>query len=580
MKLFDKQLIRHVKRILPDALCEKNNFIKALVLVLFTLVLSLPVPWISMKVVDKSIKTENYSLLLFLVGLWGILLIFRSLINYYNNLFVYRFTINLTHNLRIKTFAHILKLPLKYFKENSSGYIVSRVSQDIGEVAGFFGGKALSFISNVITLVTGLIFIFIINYKLSVILFLFFPAFYLVTKAFKYRVRKYDREKKEEWAVFSGILTAILNGILSVKSLFGEEKETQKINDISLHATGLSFKHWRFSAIATQLQNLTMKLFPVVVSLFAAYFIINKKMEISELVGFIGYTGFIIGPASGLMNFNINIQSVFVSMDRLLTILDYETETYNEVKLKTDNLKFNSSTIVINNVSFNYDNNKIITDFTLKVNRPEILAIVGKTGSGKSTLLKLLMKLEPLKIGSIYFGETNINDIPINVLRKKIGFISSNPYIINSSVYENIAYSNSSITEESIIKAAHLCGSYNFINELPDKFNTIIGENGSTISDGQKQLIVLTRILLRNPDILLLDEATSAIDSRTEEKISSLIKTVFNDKIIILVSHRLSTLKIADRFVMLETGNKVCEGTLSELITNKQFYNLFEEQLN
>ncbi|MDF1547503.1 MAG: ABC transporter ATP-binding protein [Bacteroidales bacterium] len=579
MKLLDKQLIAHIKKLLPDALHGKSKFIKAFLLVLIALTFSLPVPWISMKVVDESIKTENYNLLLFLVGLWGLLLVIRSLINYYQSLYIYRFTIDFTHYIRIKTFSHILKLPLAFFKTNPSGYIISRISQDIGEIAGFFGGKAISFFSNLITLTTGLIFIFIINYKLSLILFFFFPAFQIITKVFKHNIRLYDKQKKEEWAILSGILTTTINGILSVKSLFGEEKETIKINDHSLSATELSFKHWRLSAIATQLQNLTMKLFPVIVSLFAAYFIIHKEMQISELVGFIGYTGFIIGPASGLMNFNINVQSVFVSMERLIHIWNQEAELHEGTKPLAGKFNFDSSSILFKNISFNYGDEKIISDFSLRINQPEKLAIVGKTGSGKSTLLKLLLKLENLNTGSILIGETNVNDIPIDVLRKKVAFISSTPYIINATVYENISY-NIEASNETIIKAAHLCGSYGFINELPEGFNTLIGENGSNISDGQKQLIVLTRIFLRNPDILLLDEATSAIDSRTEEKISLLIKNVFYDKIVILVSHRLSTLKISDRYILLENGTNICEGNFGELKSSKKFSNLFEEQLN
>lgn len=213
--------------------------------------------------------------------------------------------------------------------------------------------------------------------------------------------------------------------------------------------------------------------------------------------------------------------------------------------------------------------NKRLIDFTFFI----------PTGSGKSTIFNLLMKLQINKKGNIYLNDIKIEKFPLIELRKKIGYISSSTYILNSTILENIVYGNDKLGIEEINGALEYCGAMDFMNKLPKGINTKLNERGSNISQGQKQLIVLVRNFLRKPDILLLDEATSSLDSKSEDRILKVINTVFADKIVIIISHRLCTLKTSDNIILLDNGNKVLEGNYLELTNKQLFKNIFLNQL-
>lgn len=571
-----------IKRFIKFFVPYKRYLLFSSLLMSLSLILTLPLPWISMKIVDKTLTEKEPSQFFFLISLWFCIILIKSIIDFFQSKSMFNFQIYSGQDVRAAVYHNLLKAPLSYYRDKQTGYLISRVSQDIEESVSIFGGSFLEIFKSIASLAFGLVFIFLINHVLALTALALVPLYLISQKLFNRKIRETNKEKKEKWALIGGFLQEILGGLISVKAYNKENYEIEKFNQKSLIAIDATRKSWLLSRYATLLNGLIQSLSPVVIFSYAGYLILNGRMTVGELIGFIGYLGMLYGPATQIFGYFINLQTGLVSIERIYEILNNKTENQCEHKLFSIKNQNISGKIFFKNVKFCYEDSKsdfFIDNFNLKVEPCEVVGLVGRSGSGKTTIANLLLKFYKPINGTIFIDGIDIHEINVVDIRNIIGIVPQEPYIFSGTIAENIKYANLLATEDEMLAASKAAFADNFISSLPNGYSTVLGERGFQLSGGQKQMISIARVFLRSPKILILDEATSSIDFQSEQYIKEAINKLSTNRTTIIISHRLSTLTNAKRVVFLEKGKLIVCGSHLELYeTNKNYRDFFESQ--
>lgn len=580
--IIEKEHLLLIREFLKFLKIYRKEFFKAGVFMLGALFVSLPMPFISIKIVDIAIKTKNLKILFLLVCLWCFTVVLRIFLDYYQSLYIFRFQMESLQTVKSKLYGHILKLPLAYFKNKQSGYLINRISTDADELVTFLGNSTIDLIRSIFSFLVSIFFICFISWRLSLLALLFLPFFLLNQKLFNNKIRKLSKLKKERWAFVNGFLHELLSGLISIKVHAKEDYEVERFNEksnVAIKATELIWKSTQFS---TSLNSLIHGLLPIIIFSYAAFLIINNLMTIGELIGFIGYLGLIYIPVTQISAYFVNMQSSLISLERIYEILNTNHESNKIGVGDTSNFAKRSDfkgEIVFENLDFYYSNdeNKFqINNLNLKIAAGEKIGLIGKSGSGKTSLLYLLLRLYDPISGKIFIDGTDISEINISDLRGCIGSVLQEPFLFSGTIKENLKYANQNATDEEMIRAATICCSHSFIMEMPDNYNSIIGTDGHRLSGGQKQLIAITRVFLQNPRILILDEATSAMDSQLEKCIKNALEILMYSRTTLIISHRLQSLDIS-RLVLMDSGKIIALGNHKHLYqTNEIYKGLFD----
>ena len=480
------------------------------------------------------------------------------------------------HSLRTDTFNNVLGLDLQYFENKSSGRLMAILNDDVNQLEKFLDTGANKLLQTMTTvIVIGGTFLYI---SPLIAIFAFIPIPVIIFGSFKFTktiATRYTRIRNGI-ETLNANLSNSLSGILTVKSFNREKREFERILTSSDEVKSANYHAIKLSAAFIPIIRIAILFGFTATLLIGGFMALDGEINVAMYSVLLFITQRLLWPLTELGDTFDTYQRAMASFKRINALKD----TQPEIKDGTvESMGINNS-IVLEKVNFSYvENFPVLNNVSLEIQKGSTTAIVGSTGSGKSTLIKLLLRLYDVESGKIIFDEENIQDLNIHSLRKNIGLVSQDIFLFEGTVFENIAYGNLDATENEIWNAAKLSESDEFINLLPNKKDTIVGERGQKLSGGQRQRISIARAILKNPEILILDEATSAVDNETEAAIQRSLDTLKEGRTVIAIAHRLSTIRNADVIYVLEKGEIVESGSHDELVKLKKVYaNLWDVQ--
>ena len=465
---------------------------------------------------------------------------------------------------------HTLKLPKAFFDEQEEGYLISRIASDAEGLTWFFSQTSVYIITNIIQFIGGMVFLFVLEWRLAIAAIIVLPLLIASVKIFSTRMSILGHRNMEQHANVYSRFTETLASIPLIKSFATEQKEAQRVVDEVKAAKRIGLEQTVVGSTANAVFNLVPDVAKALVLVAGAYLVIKGNWTLGSLLAFQSYLGFIYGPALSLSSVSMELQSALAALDRVNALIGVEVERNSGQGKVAARLQ---GKVQFDHVFFSYDGQEaVLSDVSFNVNPGETVAIVGPSGVGKSTLISLLLRFyRPLR-GRILFDELDADDYEVSSLRQRIGYVSQSTQLLAGSIRECLSYGNTTATKEEIEHAAAVAGIIQFIEKQPEKFDFQVGEKGVNLSEGQKQRLSIGRALIKDPDILIFDEPTSALDAVTENSILQLLPEVLRGKTLFIAAHRLSTIKHADRILILNNGRVTGIGTHAELLDVNEYY--------
>lgn len=506
-----------------------------------------------------------------------LVIIFQTIIEYCRSQIILYLGTKIDVSLLSDFFCHLLHLPLNFFSSRKTGEILSRIN-DAEIVKDAISSTTLGIIMDSFMLVLGGFFLFKMGMSLlpvSIVpVVLSAIVVWLCAKPFKSKTRtKAVLEADKNASMYESI-----NGIATIKGLSTEDKAYIRVEEKIVSAAEMGLELGKLGNLQNAIQNLISGIGTLSLYWFGSFLIFDGKISLGQLISFNTLSGFFLGPLKRLLTMQLHLQEVMISAERLTDIIDMEEECPDEEKLEDVNSL--DGDIEFKNVTFSYGTRgRAVEDISFVIPAGKKVAFVGSSGSGKTTLLKLLMKFYELEEGQILINGTDIAELKTSSFREKIGYVPQESLLFSGSISENIAWGCDNPDKKKIVASAMAAQAFDFIQRLPEKFNTFVGEHGSTLSGGERQRLAMARILMRNPHMLILDEATASLDSISEQAIMDTIFTRIKGRTVIMVAHRLSTIKDCDLIYVFNKGKLVEQGNHLELLAKKGFYkNLWSAQ--
>jgi len=491
--------------------------------------------------------------------IWGL----ESLFDYLSAVTWRGISQDIEHSLRTETFKNVLTLDMKYFENKSSGRLMAILNDDVNQLERFLDTGANKLIQTTTTvIVIGGTFLYI---SPIIALFAFIPIPVIIFGSFKFTSKIASRYEKIRQTIetLNSNLSNSISGILNVKSFTRENKELERITDSSLEVKSANYHAIKLSAAFIPIIRIAILFGFTATLLIGGFLALDGEIKVAMYSVLLFITQRLLWPLTELGDTFDLYQRAMASFRRIYS-LKIEIPEIQDGDINFEKLE---NQISLQDVNFSYVKNfNVLNQVSLTIKSGNTTAIVGSTGSGKSTLIKLLLRLYEINSGKILYDDTELKDFKLSTLREKIGLVSQDVFLFEGTVFENIAYGNLSATEEEIWDAAKQSEAIDFIKDLPNKENTIVGERGQKLSGGQRQRISIARAILKNPEILILDEATSSVDNETEAAIQRSLDVLKKDRTVIVIAHRLSTIRNADCIYVLENGVVTETGTHDELV--------------
>ena len=475
------------------------------------------------------------------------------------------------YKLRQDLSIKINKLPMKYFDKKTNGEVLSIITNDIDMLGMNLSQSITQIITSVCTIIGILAMMFSINVTMTLISLLILPIASIIVSVIAKKSQKYFKKQQEYLGHVNGQVEEIYSGLTVVKAFNGEQKS---INNFKVANEELAKSGWKsqfLSGLMYPLMNFLGNLGYVAVAITGGYFAIQGKISVGDIQSFISYNKQFTQPIAQIAQISGQIQTMIAAAERVFEFLEEDEEVQTATKeIDTNELAGN---VEFDNVKFGYNDDKIIiNDFSAKIKEGQKIAIVGPTGAGKTTIVKLLMRFYDVNSGAILVDGHNIKDFERGNLRKMFGMVLQDTWLFAGTVKDNIKYGKEDATEHEVIEAAKAAHVHHFIKTLPNGYNSILNEESSNVSAGQKQLLTIARVILADPKILILDEATSSIDTRTEVQIQQAMDNLMKGRTSFIIAHRLSTIKNADLILVMNHGDIVEQGTHEELLEKQGFY--------
>ena len=578
MKTKTKNNSGTLKNVLSMVGKYKPLLIVTILLSLLYVAASLYIPVLAGKVIDV-IADENgidFKVILqdlVLIGISAaVAALSQWLMSIVNNAITYR----TVHDLREKSFKKLMKLPISFIDSNPQGEIVSRI---IADTDTFADGLLMGFtqlVTGVATIAGTIVFMLTMSYFITLAVVILTPISLFAAKFIATRTYSMFKKQSECRAEQTAYIDEMIQNQKTVKA-FGYEKRSEvKFDSINEKLKGASLKATFYSSLTNPVTRFVNSIVYMAVVLLGAVFVIRDSLSVGMLVSFLSYANQYTKPFNEISGVVTELQNALACAQRVFDLLSEPEMTKDGEKLPEKK----RGEVVFNDVSFSYtQDKKLIENFNLKVIPGQKIAIVGPTGCGKTTLINLLMRFYDVDGGSIVVDGVNINDMPREALRGSFGMVLQETWLKSGTVKENLKMGKPDATDEEMIEKAKLTRAHSFIKRLPEGYDTLIGESGGSLSEGQKQLLCITRVMLMDPPMLILDEATSSIDTRTEMKIQQAFDILMKGKTAFVVAHRLSTIQNADKILVMKDGKIIETGTHDELLSKNGFYSkLFNSQ--
>lgn len=514
-----------------------------------------------------------FTYILILLGMVVLCAILTWLSNYLTQVYMYK----ATDTIRRKFFVKIQQVPIRYIDSTTHGDLISMMVNDAEVMSdGFLEGISTVF-NGVITIVSTLFFMFFLQPIIATIITVLTPisviiSFYIVKKS-----EKMFRAHAQSQGDMTGFLEEMITSQGVVKMFNHEDENIDAFADLNKHNYTVGERAEYYSSITAPTTRFVNSFVYVLVALVGALINLRGGISIGVISTFLSYANSFGRPFNELSSEITEIQAAFASADRIFSVLYARNESSD---LELPEIGYVDGEITVEHAYFSYNpKQRLLQDLNLKIKPGQKIALVGPTGCGKTTFINLLMRFYDLTEGAIYLNGTDISKVKRNSLRSQYGMVLQESWMFNASVRDNIAYGKPNAPIEEIVEAAKQAGAHDFIEKLPRGYDTIISEGGSNISQGQKQLLCIARIMLLKPPILILDEATSNIDTRTEMKIQKAFDKMMQGRTSFIVAHRLSTIKNADLILVMNKGNIIEKGTHESLLAKGGFYaNLYNSQ--
>ena len=526
-----------------------------------------------------SMEEKINSLTTVIIGVFMLFTVVRAPIEYWRQYLAQWVSNRVLYDIRDKTYHHIQKLSLSYFHNHKAGEIISRVINDVEQTKSFVETGLMNVWLDTITILIALSFMFTMDWKLTLVSICMFPFYGFAVKFFYSRLRSLTRQRSQTLANLQAHLHERVQGIPVIKGFALEDYEQEKFNDKNKSFLNKAVEHTSWNAKTHSVVNTVTDIAPLLVIAFAGYQVLQGNLTLGAMVAFYSYLDRLYSPLRRLVNSSTTLTQALASMDRLFEFIDTKYEIEDQPNAKT--LKDVQGFVEFQNVYFRYKDtdDEVLKGIHLRVNPGETVALVGVSGGGKSSLISLLPRFYDVTNGKILIDDQDIREVTQKSLRSKIGLVLQDNILFSDSVRMNILMGNPNATEEEMIAAAQAANAHDFIMDLPNGYDTEIGERGVKLSGGQKQRIAIARVFLKDPEILILDEATSALDLESEHLIQQSLERLAANRTTFIVAHRLSTITHADKIILIENGQIKEEGTHEQLMLRQgDYYRLFTVQ--
>src|SRR5690625_1987710 len=576
-----KTIKQYMKFVYP----YKWKILWTIIIVIFKFAIPLLIPLILKYVIDNIIGAEHLAdsaklnNLFWLMGIsFGIFLILRPPIEFARQYLAQWVGSKILYDIRDRLFDHIQKLSLRYYSNTKTGEIISRVIHDVEQTKIFVITGLMNIWLDLTTIVIAIVIMLTMDVPLTIVSIILFPLFGFSIKYFYAKLRRLTRERSQALAEVQGHLHERVQGVPVTRSFALEDYEQKQFEGRNSNFLTKALDHTRWNAKTFAVTNTITDLAPLLVIAFAGYHVISGNLTLGTMVAFVGYMERVYSPLRRLINSSTVLVQSIASIDR---VFEFANEKYDVTDKKdAKELKRVNGSISMENVSFRYDEEKqVLKNINLNVKEGETIAFVGMSGGGKSTLISLIPRFYDVTEGSIKVDGQDIRDVKARSLRNNIGMVLQDNILFSESIAMNIRMGNPDATDQEVVEAAKLANAHEFIQEMSDGYDTLVGERGVKLSGGQKQRIAIARVFLKNPPILIFDEATSALDLESEQTIQEAMEKLTADRTTFIVAHRLATITHADRIIVLEHGEITEMGTHEQLMRKRgSYYELYQVQ--
>ena len=560
-----------LKRFLPYYKPHLKLFLLDMLASLFISLIGMCYPILTREVFNTYVPNQDINMILLFGGLLLILYFIRMLLRFFVQYYGHVIGVKMQAQMRRDMFTHLEKLSYSYYDEHETGKIMSRMTNDLQNVSELaHHGPEHIFISGVMV-IGSFIYLCTINWILSLVIFACVPIMIIITLALRKRMRDSFMETRKSVAVINSSLESSISGIRVTKAFTNDEKELEKFEIGNQMYIESRSKAYSAMGLFHSSIGFAMDLFNVVCIVGGGIIAIKTNVfSTADYLAFVISVSLFISPLTVLIGFVEQLQDGTTGFKRFLEIMDEKIEEEKENAIDDIELKGN---IEFKNVKFSYETKSdILNNISFTINKGETIALVGESGGGKTTICHLIPNFYKVSEGEILIDGININDLSFKCLRRSIGIVQQDVFLFNGSIKENILYGKLDASDEEVIEASKKAKIYDYIMTLPNGFDTEIGERGIKLSGGQKQRLSIARVFLKNPAILILDEATSALDNATEIQIQEALNELAKGRTTIVVAHRLSTIKNANRILVISKGKIMEDGNHQELLKNDGVY--------
>lgn len=535
-------------------------------------------PLISRYAMYNLLPNQTYKLFFTIMVCVGMFYILRSICYYYMTYLGHTFGVYVEADIRRDLFQHLQDLDFEFYDRNRTGKIMSRLTGDLFDITELAHHGPEDLLISLLTIIGSLIFMFKIQWKLALVVSLLLPIFFFIVMNRRKEMSNASKGVKEKMANINSTIESSISGIKTAKAFSNEKIERNRFNESNNSFLTAKGDFYKTMGIFNGTQEFFMGIMPCVVISFGGFLIMKSQMNYVDLITFTLLVNTFVTPIRKMANFAEIFSNGMAGLRRFDEIMSIQPSIKEAKNPKV--LKVNEGEIEFKDIYFSYnDRTEVIEGINLNIKGGETVAIVGHSGGGKTTLCQLLPRFYDVSSGKIQIDGTDIKEVTKKSLRDNIGIVQQDVFIFADTILENIRYGRPDASFEEVVEAARKAEILQDIENMPDKFQTYVGERGTKLSGGQKQRLSIARILLKNPKILILDEATSALDTITEEKIQRSFEELSKGRTTLVIAHRLATVKSADRIVVIDDGKVIEEGNHEELLNlNGEYSKLYTTQ--
>lgn len=555
-------------RLSREAIRYRTLYIIAILSTLMLTVINLAAPKVLSAmtgIVSSGVDQAGLGRIRMLTVILIVLYLGRILFRFLSNYLAHKAAWYLVGDLRTRTYDKLEHMHIGYFHDKQTGDLMSRIVNDTRDFELLYAHMIPETITNIVTFVGVLVVLLTINWKLALITCAPIPLIFLSGIIFSKKVRPFFRASQKKMGELNGKLQDNLSGLQEIQSFGREEYETEKVDERNFEHIRAMLKALKISAIFHPSVEFISSIGTILVVAFGGYLAYRESLSVEDVVAFLLYLGLFYAPITGLANLLENMQQSMAGAERVMAVLDAPCEISDkEDARKLTDVK---GAVAFDHVSFSYETGgEILSDISFTCKPGEMIAFVGPTGVGKTTMTKLISRFyEPTK-GRILIDGNDVRDVTIESLRSNISPVLQDTFLFNGTIAENIGYAVPEASMEEIMEAAKAANIHKDIMQMPNGYDTLVGERGLRLSGGQKQRVAISRAILRKSPIIVLDEATASVDVETEHQIQQAINNISGKRTIIAIAHRLSTIRNADQILVIENGHIVERGTHEELV--------------